>query len=397
VTAHVPVIVCPECGSSSYSRDGFKGDKQRFKCRVCHRRFLQPCQGQSIRTYAALEGSSRLSVILQDAKKMAPTTETKTVVVENQKINPEAQIANYLIRLSNNGRSEATIEERNHQLQRLVNRGANLNDPESVKYTIAHLDRTESYKLLLCIAYEGFAKANGISWERPKYRQGEPLPFCPHETELDALIANCGKKTATLLKLLKETGMRLGEAWQTEWMDFNPNNRTLICKNPEKHSRPRIFDNLSPELCLMLESLPRQSQYLFSCSRIPMEHEDPKTHLNHLKRQKGLLGHQRARTANKLKNPRILEVNYHSFRHWKATQLYHQTKDILYVMKFLGHRNVKNTLVYIDLEKLSYPNGGDDYTSRATKDQAEALQLIEAGFELLQIAPDGTIYFRKRK
>ena len=66
-------------------------------------------------------------------------------------------------------------------------------------------------------------------------------------------------------------------------------------------------------------------------------------------------------------------------------------------MKFLGHRNVKNTLVYIDLEKLAFPNGGDDYTSRATKDQAEALTLIEAGFEMLQIAPDGTMYFRKRK
>ena len=37
------------------------------------------------------------------------------------------------------------------------------------------------------------------------------------------------------------------------------------------------------------------------------------------------------------------------------------------------------------------------FTGKATKDQKEALQLIEAGFEMLKISPDGTIYFRKWK
>lgn len=93
-----------------------------------------------------------------------------------------------------------------------------------------------------------------------------------------------------------------------------------------------------------------------------------------------MLGYQRRRTANKLKNPRIAMITYHSCRHWKATRLYHQTKDILYVMKFLGHRSIKNTLMYIDLERICYP-GGDDYTGKAARTEAEALQLVEAGFE----------------
>ena len=388
-------LKCPECGSSSYVLDGLKGSQQRYKCRVCHRRFLALSQGQALKTYSVIDVNNRICAV--EVKNLAlPTTEKKTVE-ENQKINQEAQIVNYLIRLKNDGRREATIESRDWQLKRLRQLGANLNDGESVKQAIAQLDRSESYKLLLCIAYEGFCKANKLPFERPKYRQSEPVPFCPHETEIDALITGCGKKTATLLKLLKETAMRLGEAWQVEWTDFDVNRRTLICKNPEKHSRPRIFDNLSPELCQMLQSLPKNSQFVFTCSRTPLEHENPKSHLAYLKRQKCLLQHPRSRQANKLKNPRIAQISYHSFRHWKATQLYHQTKDILFVMKFLGHRNVKNTLVYIDLEKLAFPNGGDDYTGKATKDQTEALQLIEAGFEMLQVAPDGTIYFRKRK
>jgi len=55
-----------------------------------------------------------------------------------------------------------------------------------------------------------------------------------------------------------------------------------------------------------------------------------------------------------------------------------QTKDVLYVMKFLGHRAVKNTLIYIDLEPLCYPTGGEAYTGKVVKTQTEKLQLIEA-------------------
>lgn len=66
-------------------------------------------------------------------------------------------------------------------------------------------------------------------------------------------------------------------------------------------------------------------------------------------------------------------------------------------MKFLRHRSIKNTLIYIDLEQLYYPNGGEDYTGKVAKTQAEKLQLIEAGFEFVCADPDGTKYFRKHR
>jgi integrase len=204
------------------------------------------------------------------------------------------------------------------------------------------------------------------------------------------------QKTATFLKLLKETAMRPGEAWQLEWIDFDQSNRTLICKHPEKNSRSRAFDNISPELCQMLLSLPHNSQYIFSCSKTPLSKEDWKEHVRHLQRQKGLLGKQRSRIALKLKNPRIAEISYCSCRHYKATQLYHQTKDILYVMKFLGHRNIKNTLIYIDLDKLSYPHGGENYHAKTAKTETEALQLVEAGFDYVCSMGEVKL-FRKRK
>ena len=73
--------------------------------------------------------------------------------------------------------------------------------------------------------------------------------------------------------------------------------------------------------------------------------------------------------------------------------LYHRTKDILYVMKFLGHRNIKNTLVYTQL--VCFEN--DEYQSAVAENVDEARKLIEDGFEYVCTTPEDVMLFRKRK
>jgi integrase len=201
---------------------------------------------------------------------------------------------------------------------------------------------------------------------------------------------------ATLLLLLKETAMRIGEAWMVEWTDLDIEGLSVVCNHPEKHSKARSFQ-LTPQLVQMLQGLPKINQYIFNCGiKTRFGHEEAKTHQAHLERQKALLTHARKKIAEKLKNPRLLKIHYHTFRHYKATQLYHQTRDILYVMKFLGHREVKNTLIYIDLEIACYSKGGDDYHAKTARTETEALQLIEAGFEYVCDIGEAKI-FRKRR
>lgn len=71
---------------------------------------------------------------------------------------------------------------------------------------------------------------------------------------------------------------------------------------------------------------------------------------------------------------------------------YHKTKDILHVMRLLGHKNINNTLIYTQLVDSS----DDDYVSRVAKDLKELCQLIEAGFEYVTDM-DGVKILRKRK
>lgn len=322
-------------------------------------------------------------------------TEKRAAGATKQTTDVKGKIIEYLWHLKKEGYSESTIKQKSDLLHRLLSLGADLNVPDTVKAVIARLNRSESYKLLLCIAYEGFAKYIGLTWTRPSYKQAVKLPFIPHEAEIDALIAGVNRKTATLLKLIKETAMRLGEAWMLTWSDFDEENRIITCNNPEKSSKPRIF-KISPELTQMIKQLPKINQFIFACGRDCQGKIDPAKHKKLLERQKGCLTHQRRRVAFKLQNPRIEKISYHTLRHWKATKLYHETKDILYVMKFLGHRSIKNTLIYIDLEKACYPNGGDVYITKVAKTEAEICSLIEAGFDYV-LQKDGLAYFRKRK
>jgi len=102
---------------------------------------------------------------------------------------------------------------------------------------------------------------------------------------------------------------------------------------------------------------------------------------------------QRRKIANKLKNPRILRITFHTFRRWKATMEYAKTKDILHVMRLLGHRNINNTLIYTQLVNFK----DDEYVSKVATNAEEACQLVEAGFEYVCTTPENLMIFRKRK
>lgn len=104
----------------------------------------------------------------------------------------------------------------------------------------------------------------------------------------------------------------------------------------------------------------------------------------------------RKRLATKLQNPRLLQISFHTFRHWKATMLYHQTKDPFYVKQFLGHKELRNTEIYINIERAIFGQGNDEFTVKVAKTSEEIKELLEAGFDYV-CEKDGLVFLRKRK
>ncbi len=78
-----------------------------------------------------------------------------------------------------------------------------------------------------------------------------------------------------------------------------------------------------------------------------------------------------------------------------GTMLYHETKDMYYVMQKLGHKNIKNTLLYVQLEEALF-QGETNYISKVARTEKEICSLVEAGFERVGDF-EGAWIFRKRK
>jgi len=91
-----------------------------------------------------------------------------------------------------------------------------------------------------------------------------------------------------------------------------------------------------------------------------------------------------------------LQITYHTLRHWKATIEYHRTKDIIHVKQILGHKNIQNTLIYINLEHAIFQTTDDNFIVKVAGTVQDACKLLEVGFEYVT-EMDGKRLFRKRK
>jgi integrase len=289
----------------------------------------------------------------------------------------QGEIVQYLWWMKKQGYAQSTIKGRIKLLKRLLRLGANLYDPESIKEVIAKQEWSESRKANAVDAYTSFLQMHGENWSPPMYIKVRKLPFIPTENELDQLISGCSRRMATFLQLLKETGVRCGEACQLRWTDIDLVNNTVRV-TAEKGGNPRNL-KISNKLASMLNSMPKDaaSDKVFSSNTDTMRRN---------------FARQRKRIAAKLKNPRINQITFHTFRHWKATMEYHKTKDILHVKQLLGHKSINNTLIYTQL--ISFED--DEYTARVAHSEKEVCELVEAGFEYV-CDFDGNKIFRKRK
>jgi integrase len=371
---------CPDCGSFNIHKSGFRKlsnskKTQLFKCLDCGRKFSESyikCQGQ--------RGNHQLCAVLQEAKKLDTATETKTVTggIENK-------LREYHLNMKIDGYAEATIKLSWSILEILMKRGANLESPKSVKKVISKQNWSGNRKRNVINAYTQFLKHLGLSWEPPLCNVKRKLPFIPTTEEVKDLIAGCSIPVATFLQLLFETAMRSGEAIKLRWIDVDFERKIIRCNNPEKGSEARIFDNLSGKLLSMLNAMPRKNEYVFGGSSTYS--------------LKATFSRSRKQIAFKLQNPRLNAIHFHTLRHFRATLEYHRTKDLLHVQQFLGHREVKNTMLYIQLDKQLFKNyDSDQFVSRIAHNAKEACKLIDVGFEYVTGEyKDGGKIFRKRK
>lgn len=263
-------------------------------------------------------------------------------------------------------------------IRMLVKKGANLQNPDHVKKTIA-IQKTwnNSTKGLMVNAYNLMVKhILHTTWTKPKYRRDEHLPFIPKETELDQLIAACrSKRMAAYLQTLKETFADPSEALRIEWTELNGNIVTI--NHPVKGHRCGQY-KISAKLTSMLNNLPHKAKRIF-----------PTTY----KTTVGSYMKVRSRLAQNTQNPRFKTISLTTFRHWGGTMIAHRTNgNVLKVQKALRHKNIKNTMKYINL--INFQDNEYDVETAETLDEAK--KLLKTGYTY-EMDMNGVKIFRKPK
>ena len=115
-------------------------------------------------------------------------------------------------------------------------------------------------------------------------------------TFMSATGSSQSRKTGTFLQLLKETGIRPGEAWNLKWIDLEKSTVNIL---PEKNSNPRQL-RISTRLMAMLNRLPRRYEYVLRNPKV-----DPLRSMEVFRRS---VAGQRKRLTQKLQNPRISAI-----------------------------------------------------------------------------------------
>jgi integrase/ribosomal protein L37AE/L43A len=370
---------CPQCSSNQLYRDGLRtladgSTVQRWLCRKCGYRFSQ---GQISNTSSSSQGKRQICDLLQESKNLASVTENQSVAGEGKGL-----LLDYAWKQKKRGLSDSTIRIRTYLLEKLIEKGADLNDPDSIETVLATEKYSASLKKKLVAAYSAYARTNGISWTPIKVNYQPKQPFIPLESELDQIIAACGKVTGSFLQILKDTGARCGEAVKLKWTDINLEANTISINDPEKGSNSRTI-KVSSKTIAMISNLPKKyGEHLFNTNP-PLAAS--------LKQGLQLV---RKRLARNLQNPRLLQIHFHSFRHWKATMEYHKTKDILHVRELLGHRQIQSTLVYTTLVNFD----SEEYLVKRPTTTKEEDELITAGFEYVRFDDREQVpIYRKRK
>jgi len=220
----------------------------------------------------------------------------------------------------------------------------------------------------------------GYNLLNQEYRRDHKLPYVPTKEELNLIISHASRMYALIYSILRDTGIRPVEISRLTLNDIDLENGILpICS--AKHGNPRNVKVKASTLAMLKVSVQshnfRMNEELFPDSAVISN----------------TFCRLRTSIARKLQNNRIRKIRLYDFRHYYATTLYFETKDLLLTKEMLGHRNIQNALVYTHLVRMDFE---EKYYSATAKTVKEASKLIEQGFDHVTEF-DSVKLFRKRK
>jgi integrase len=253
-----------------------------------------------------------------------------------------------------------------------------LNQPEKVKGFIANLNCSDGHKDNLIDIYSHYASFHGIQWTKPKYIREERVTRVPREEDINKIISHAKPKYAVAYSIIRDVGIRPIELGMLRVKDIDIESGEVY-PTTAKHGAERVLRIKSSTLAMLKEHVSKnnlnQMDNLWNTRRV-------KENWSRLK----------ASVAKKLGEPQLGQIRLYDLRHYAGSMAYYKTKDIIFTMRFLGHKNIKNTLRYVHLINFDK----EEFYCKVAKTVEEATQLVEQGFDYVTEI-QGIRLFKKRK
>jgi integrase len=285
--------------------------------------------------------------------------------------------------MERNGNTQNSIKTAGQMLRALA-RLADLNNPVQIEQQIARLPVGNSRKRNLCIAYHAYTKYYKIQWEMPKYKRDTKQFKVPTTEKCNLIIASATPDLALKLRISKTTGLRPIEVVGLTPNDIDTERKTVTPKTA-KDGAPRTLP-LTEDLCNALKAHIQTHNTQPNERLFPI---DPHSYCNNYTRT-------RNRLANKLNDPTLLKIRLYDFRHYFGTTTMQKTQNVPFTAYCMGHKEWKNTQVYVDI--LAILNTiEEEYNSVVATTLEQFQRYINEGYQYIADWDTHTKILRKRK
>ena len=221
-----------------------------------------------------------------------------------------------------------------------------ISQEEIKNYFYTLIDKnTSSAKLHITYsAIKFFYKTHG----QPHYLDLLPRPKRPfiipevlNQQEVELLLA-CSKtlRYKTIFTLIYSSGLRISEALNLEVSNIDFQRKMILIKNAKGNfDRYAILSDKMSELLRQYISRYKPFNHLFFTIR-DKNRRIPKRYIQHI-------FHEQASSTGIAKR-----IKVHTLRHSFATHLLENNTNLFYIMKLLGHRSIKSTMIYLHMQRL---------------------------------------------
>jgi len=293
-----------------------------------------------------------------------------------QEIACQEQIDKTIAKATIEGKARNTLRGFRSRLTQL-SRVADLMNPNDVKKAIGYSKLTNSSKSSFALAYQWFTKANGLKWEKPKFKWNVGTPIIPTTDQVNKIISATTFRFATIFKLMAEIGVEGEELHQTHRNQFEQTQAIISIKGLKGHGSANY--KLKQPIANMLR------EYL---AKDPRDYPFPQPKVM------SKMWRTARDTASKNHNdPTLKTIPMKNLRNYSGAQFWYTFPDPIGVMRHLRHKRMETTMHYLRAITL---DGDIQYDCKTAKTPEEITKLIELGYTLADTI-DGIHFYRKRK